>query len=98
MRKSDTLSRLANDSQLRGRSTNSRRHPWPLNVVAGLASTTDAPTLFSLGVTRVSLGGSLARAALSTLERAGRELRESGTLDFLDDVIGYADLQRRFDR
>jgi 2-methylisocitrate lyase-like PEP mutase family enzyme len=71
--------------------------PAPLNVVAGLASTTDAPTLFSLGVKRVSLGGSLARAALSTLERAGRELLDSGTLGFLDGAIGYADLQRRFD-
>jgi 2-methylisocitrate lyase-like PEP mutase family enzyme len=72
--------------------------PAPLNVVAGLASTTDAPTLFSLGVKRVSLGGSLARAALSTLERAGRELLDSGTLRFLDGAIGYADLQRRFGR
>jgi 2-methylisocitrate lyase-like PEP mutase family enzyme len=70
--------------------------PGPLNVVAGLASTTDAPTLFSLGVTRVSLGGSLARAALSALERAGRELLDSGTLGFLDGAIGYADLQQRF--
>lgn len=72
--------------------------PAPLNVVAGLASTTDAPTLFSLGVTRVSVGGSLARAALSLVERAGRELLESGTLGFLDGVIGYADLQERFGR
>jgi len=70
--------------------------PGPLNVVAGLASLTDAPTLFSLGVQRVSLGGSLARAALSMVERAGRELLESGTLGFLDGAIGYADLQRRF--
>jgi 2-methylisocitrate lyase-like PEP mutase family enzyme len=70
--------------------------PGPLNVVAGLASTIDARTLFSLGVTRVSLGGSLARAALSTLERAGRELLDAGTLGFLDGAIGYADLQRRF--
>jgi 2-methylisocitrate lyase-like PEP mutase family enzyme len=70
--------------------------PAPLNVVAGLASTIDAPTLFSLGVKRVSLGGSLARAALSMVERAGRELLDSGTLGFLDDAIGYADLQRRF--
>jgi len=70
--------------------------PGPLNVVAGLANTIDAPTLFSLGVKRVSLGGSLARAALSTLERAGRELLDSGTLGFLDGAIGYADLQRRF--
>ncbi len=71
--------------------------PGPLNVVAGLASTTDARTLFSLGVKRVSLGGSLARAALSLVERAGRELFDSGTLGFLDGAIGYADLQRRFD-
>jgi 2-methylisocitrate lyase-like PEP mutase family enzyme len=70
--------------------------PGPLNVVAGLASTTDAPTLFSLGVRRVSLGGSLARASLSLLERAGRELLDSGTLGFLDGAIGYAELQRRF--
>ncbi|GAA4726494.1 isocitrate lyase/phosphoenolpyruvate mutase family protein [Nocardioides endophyticus] len=70
--------------------------PGPLNVVAGLASTTDAPTLFSLGVKRVSVGGSLARASLSMLERAGRELLGPGTLDFLDGAISYADLQRRF--
>ncbi len=70
--------------------------PGPLNVVAGLANIIDAPTLFSLGVKRVSLGGSLARAALSMLERAGRELHDSGTLGFLDGAIGYADLQRRF--
>jgi len=70
--------------------------PGPLNVVAGLANTIDAPTLFSLGVKRVSLGGSLARAVLSKLERAGQELHDSGTLGFLDGAIGYADLQRRF--
>jgi 2-methylisocitrate lyase-like PEP mutase family enzyme len=70
--------------------------PAPLNIVAGLASSTDARTLFSLGVARVSLGGSLARAALSTLERAGRELLEHGTLGVLDGAIGYADLQARF--
>ncbi|MEO7942983.1 MAG: isocitrate lyase/phosphoenolpyruvate mutase family protein [Marmoricola sp.] len=72
--------------------------PGPLNVVAGLASTIDAPTLFLLGVKRVSLGGSLARAALSMVERAGRELLDSGTLGFLEGAIAYADLQRRFDR
>lgn len=70
--------------------------PGPLNIVAGLASTTSAPRLFGLGVKRVSLGGSIARAAYTTLERAARELHERGTLDFLDGAIGYADLQRRF--
>ncbi|MFN2559823.1 MAG: isocitrate lyase/phosphoenolpyruvate mutase family protein [Jatrophihabitans sp.] len=71
--------------------------PGPLNIVAGLANTIDAPSLFSLGVKRVSLGGSLARAALSTLERAARELQDSGTLGFLDGTLGYADVQRLFD-
>jgi 2-methylisocitrate lyase-like PEP mutase family enzyme len=70
--------------------------PGPVNVVAGLANTIDARTLFSLGVTRVSLGGSLARATLSLVERAGRELLDSGTLGFLDGAIAYPDLQRRF--
>ena len=68
-----------------------------LNIVAGLANLIDAPTLFSLGVARVSLGGSIARAALTLVERAGRELLESGTLGFLDGAMPYADLQRRFD-
>jgi 2-methylisocitrate lyase-like PEP mutase family enzyme len=70
--------------------------PGPVNVVAGLANTIDARSLFSLGVTRVSLGGSLARAVLSMLERAGQELLDSGTLSFLDEAVSYADLQRRF--
>lgn len=79
----DTIRRLADEI------------PAPLNIVAGLASTIDAPTLFSLGVKRVSLGGSLARAAYSALDRAGRELLDTGTLGFLDGAMGYADLQRR---
>jgi 2-methylisocitrate lyase-like PEP mutase family enzyme len=72
--------------------------PAPLNLVAGLSNVIDAPTLFSLGVKRISLGGSLARASLSALERAGRELLDTGTLGFLDGVISYADLQGRFSR
>ncbi|WP_164234324.1 isocitrate lyase/PEP mutase family protein [Microbacterium hydrocarbonoxydans] len=81
----DTIARLAAEI------------PAPLNVVAGLAARIiDAPTLFSLGVRRVSLGGSLARVAFSALEDAGAELMRSGTLGFLSGVRGYAELQRRF--
>lgn len=69
--------------------------PGPLNAVAGLANMLDIPTLLSAGVQRISLGGSLARAVLTTLERAGRELAESGTLGFLDDAMSYGDIQRR---
>ena len=56
----------------------------------------DAPTLFSLGVVRVSVGGSLARAVFSLVERAGQELLTSGTLGFLDGAPSYAEVQRRF--
>ncbi|MFC8681484.1 isocitrate lyase/phosphoenolpyruvate mutase family protein [Microbacterium ureisolvens] len=74
-----------------------REIPAPLNVVAGLtADVLPAPRLFALGVTRVSVGGSLARAALTAVERAGRELLDSGTLGFLDGAVAYAEVQRRF--
>jgi len=73
--------------------------PAPLNVVAGLtANRIPVPRLFELGVKRVSVGGSLARAAYSAVAAAGRELLETGTLGFLDGALGYADLQRRFER
>ncbi|WP_448719553.1 isocitrate lyase/PEP mutase family protein [Microbacterium natoriense] len=70
--------------------------PVPLNMVAGLTvPVIAAPALFELGVTRVSVGGSIARAAYDAVERAGRELLESGTLGFLDGAVSYADMQRR---
>ena len=71
--------------------------PAPINMVAGLTSPVIAvPTLFSLGVRRVSVGGSIARAAFSAVEHAGRELLDSGTLGFLDGAVSYAGLQERF--
>ncbi|BBH16945.1 2-methylisocitrate lyase [Nocardioides baekrokdamisoli] len=70
--------------------------PAPLNIVAGLANAIPAPDLYALGVTRVSLGGSLARAAYTQLDRAAHELAETGTLAFLDGAMSYAEMQRRF--
>jgi 2-methylisocitrate lyase-like PEP mutase family enzyme len=69
--------------------------PGPLNIVAGLANTLPASSLFELGVRRVSIGGGIARAALSFVERAGRELLEGGTLGFLDGSVSYAEMQER---
>ncbi|MDR2998763.1 MAG: isocitrate lyase/phosphoenolpyruvate mutase family protein [Microbacterium sp.] len=85
VRDPETISRLASEI------------PAPLNMVAGLTTPViDAPTLHGLGVVRVSVGGSIARAALSAVEAAGRELFETGTLGFLDGAATYDDLQRRF--
>ena len=71
--------------------------PAPLNIVAGLTGTVlDAPTLFGLGVSRVSVGGSLARAVLGFVEQAGRQMLDQGTFDFTAGAIAHGELQRRF--
>lgn len=56
----------------------------PLNLVVGLGESTVGPRqLLDLGVQRVSVGGSIARAALGFIRAAARELKAHGT-------IGYA--------
>ncbi|WP_370617850.1 isocitrate lyase/PEP mutase family protein [Mumia sp. Pv 4-285] len=73
--------------------------PGPLNVVAGLTSS--MPTveeLGRLGVARVSVGGSLARAVLAYAERALRALYAYGDMAFTDTALAHADLQHRFAR
>jgi 2-methylisocitrate lyase-like PEP mutase family enzyme len=55
----------------------------PLNVIMGMAGVDiTLAELQGLGVRRVSIGGSLARAAYGALERAGREMLEQGTFTF----------------
>lgn len=69
----------------------------PVNVVIGLAG--DAPgasALLALGVQRISLGGTIARAAYGFIRQAARELRDEGTLRFAEDQIPAAELNRIF--
>src|SRR5262245_29249076 len=64
----------------------------PVNVIAGLAGNRySVAELAGAGVKRISLGSTLARAALGGLARAGRELRDRGTFDFVDDAIPFAE-------
>lgn len=71
----------------------------PLNVVMGLGSTAlSVADLRSAGVARISLGGSIARAALGLVRDAARELIERGTLDFAQKQIPQADLNALFAR
>ena len=64
----------------------------PVNVVAGLAGRRyTVAELAVAGVKRISLGSTLARAALGALARAGRELRDLGTFDFVDDAMPFAE-------
>lgn len=67
----------------------------PVNVLA-LGSGPSVPELTAAGVRRVSIGGSLARAAYGALVRGARELLGPGTSGYTADGIGGADLSAAF--
>jgi 2-methylisocitrate lyase-like PEP mutase family enzyme len=58
----------------------------PVNVVQGTGGLPLAE-LEAAGVRRVSLGGSLARVALTALKQAGEELQATGTFGFADGIV-----------
>ncbi|HEU4389865.1 MAG TPA: isocitrate lyase/phosphoenolpyruvate mutase family protein [Blastocatellia bacterium] len=65
----------------------------PVNVLAGLKGFgLSIDDLSALGVKRVSIGGSLARAALGAFLRAAREMRERGTFAFTDEAVDSREL------
>jgi len=55
----------------------------PVNVLVrpGLAT---VPELAQAGVARISVGGAFNQVALAALARAGRELLDHGTYEFMD--------------
>ena len=69
----------------------------PLNVVMGLPGVHfNLEELARLGVKRVSVGGSLTRAALGAFLRAARELREHGTFGYVKDAVSSRELGDAF--
>ena len=69
----------------------------PLNVVIGLDSNrANAHDLIAAGVQRISLGGTIARAALAFIRRSARELRDQGTLTFAENQLSAAELNAAF--
>lgn len=69
----------------------------PLNVVMGLVGNSLTVTqLEDLGVKRISIGGSLARATFGLIRRAADELRREGTFKFADEQIPDDELCRFF--
>ncbi len=73
--------------------------PKPVNVVMGLSGPSLAlDALAILGVKRVSLGSSLARAAYGAFLQAAREVREKGTFDFARNAVPYTEINAMFKR
>ncbi|WP_266156413.1 isocitrate lyase/PEP mutase family protein [Dyella silvatica] len=71
----------------------------PVNVVMGLVGVElCVDDLAAMGVKRISVGGSLARAALGAFLRAAPELSEHGTFNYAGEAIGSADINRLFQR
>lgn len=69
----------------------------PLNVVMGLGrETLSADQLRVLGVTRVSIGGSLSRAVFGLIRRAAEEMSGRGTFSYADDQVADDELCRFF--
>ncbi|GGF65804.1 2-methylisocitrate lyase [Azorhizobium oxalatiphilum] len=67
----------------------------PVNVVMGLKGPTySLAELSAAGVKRVSVGGSLARAALGALMRAAQEMRTSGTFTYAAEALPGAEIAR----
>ncbi|MEP6997368.1 MAG: isocitrate lyase/phosphoenolpyruvate mutase family protein, partial [Betaproteobacteria bacterium] len=65
--------------------------PKPVNVVMGLSGARfSLEELAALGVKRVSLGSSLARAAYGAFLKAAREIRDTGTFTFSEQAAPYA--------
>jgi 2-methylisocitrate lyase-like PEP mutase family enzyme len=86
-------------SDLATHATLAKEIAGPVNVVMGLGTTQgNAHALIEAGIQRISLGGSLARAALGYLRESAREIRERGTLDFARIGIGHGDLNALFAR
>lgn len=68
----------------------------PVNVVMGLVGGTfSVQQLAEAGVRRISLGSSLARAALGALMRAAREIRQDGTFSFAAEAMPFAEINRQ---
>jgi len=69
----------------------------PVNVVMGLAGAAlSAAELSALGVRRISVGGSLARATFAVIRDAAREMAESGTFSFAEKAISDRELTAIF--
>jgi 2-methylisocitrate lyase-like PEP mutase family enzyme len=67
----------------------------PVNVVMGLVGPViSLAELEQAGVKRISVGGSMARAALGAFIRAAQEVKEKGTFDYAAEAISAKDIAR----
>jgi 2-methylisocitrate lyase-like PEP mutase family enzyme len=67
--------------------------PKPVNALMGLKGATySVEELAAVGVKRISVGGSLARAALGAFMRAAREIKDHGTFNYATEAVPHAEV------
>jgi 2-methylisocitrate lyase-like PEP mutase family enzyme len=64
----------------------------PVNVLAPMLKSATVAQLADAGAKRISVGGALARAALTSLLRAGTEMRDQGSFGWASDLASSADV------
>ncbi|MDD0972359.1 isocitrate lyase/PEP mutase family protein [Pseudomonas fontis] len=73
--------------------------PKPVNVVMGLSGVRlSVGELQDLGVKRISVGSSLARAAYGAALRAAQGIHDEGHFDYAEQALGFAQLNDLFRR
>lgn len=71
--------------------------PRPVNVIMGLSNSNFSLNMLEeLGVKRVSVGSSLARAAYGAFFRAAEEILQKGSFSYVSEAKPYADLNKLF--
>jgi 2-methylisocitrate lyase-like PEP mutase family enzyme len=70
----------------------------PVNVLGPQLAGVTVSQLAAAGVKRVSIGGALARASISSLVKAGRMLREQGSFDWTAGLTSGAEIKALLSR
>jgi 2-methylisocitrate lyase-like PEP mutase family enzyme len=66
----------------------------PVNVLAPMLKGVTVEQLADAGAKRISVGGALARAAITALLRAGTEMRDQGSFEWALDLASSADVNK----
>jgi 2-methylisocitrate lyase-like PEP mutase family enzyme len=72
--------------------------PKPVNLLMGTPNPLTVKDMAALGVRRISVGGSLARAAWGGFMRAAKQIMEAGSFDGFADAAPGAALNKAFKR
>lgn len=66
----------------------------PVNVLAPPLKGVTVAQLADAGVKRISIGGALARAAITALLRAGMEMRDQGSFGWTSDLVSSTEVKK----